>query len=167
MRRLFLLLCSGIPLHAQTPVKTTAAAKGDIHRWITIPGSLKPNQQATLYAKVAGYLGAINVDKGDKVAAGKQLAVIEVPEMEADLKRQDAEARLAATELDRLTAARKKSPDLVVARDIDKAQAALDAAKANVERTNALLGYAKLTAPFAGTITARYVDAGAFVPAAT
>jgi membrane fusion protein, multidrug efflux system len=167
MRPFVLLLLSAAALHAQTPVKTAVAAKGDIHRWITIPGSLRPNQQATLYAKVAGYLGAINVDKGDKVAAGAELARIEVPEMESDLKRQEAEARLAATELTRLTAARTKSPDLVIARDIDKALAALDAANAGTERTRTMLAYAKLTAPFAGTITARFVDAGAFVPAAT
>ena len=165
--RLLLLLLSAAALHAQTPVKTAAAAKGDIHRWISIPGSLKPNQQATLYSKIAGYLGTINADIGDKVTAGAVLATIEVPELAADLKRQEAEAKLAASDLARLTSARKKSPDLVVAQDIDKAQAAVDAANANAERTRAMIGYAKLTAPFAGTVTARMVDAGAFIPAAT
>jgi membrane fusion protein (multidrug efflux system) len=167
MRTPFLLLLSTAALHAQTPVKIAAATKGDIHRWITIPGSLHPNQQATLYAKVGGYLRAINVDRGDKVAAGQELARIDVPELEADLKRQDAEARLASTELKRLTGAQKKSPDLVVAQDIDKAQAAVDAANATVERTRTMIAYAKLTAPFPGTVTARFLDAGAFVPAAT
>ncbi len=148
-------------------MKTAAAAKGDIHRWISIPGSLQPNQKVTLYAKVAGYLGAINADIGDKVTAGAVLATIEVPELAADLKRQEAEAKLAASDLARLTSARKKSPDLVVAQDIDKAQAAVDAADAHAERTRAMIGYAKLTAPFAGTVTARTVDAGTFIPAAT
>jgi RND family efflux transporter MFP subunit len=167
MRPLAALLLSATPLSAQTPVKTAAATKEDINRWITIPGSLRPNQQATLYAKLGGYLSAIHVDKGDKVTAGKELAVIDAPELEADLKRQGAEARLADTELKRLTGAQKRAPDLVVANDIDKAQAALDAANATVERTRALLAYSKLSAPFSGIVTARFVDTGSFVPAAT
>ena len=35
------------------------------------------------------------------------------------------------------------------------------------ERTQTLLGFAKIAAPFSGVITMRYVDPGAFVPAAT
>jgi multidrug efflux pump subunit AcrA (membrane-fusion protein) len=33
-----------------------------------------------------------------------------------------------------------------------------------LERVNTLLRYARITAPFSGTITARYVDPGAFIP---
>src|SRR5439155_12251347 len=37
----------------------------------------------------------------------------------------------------------------------------------SLERTETLLGFAKLTAPFSGVITKRMVDPGAFIPAAT
>jgi RND family efflux transporter MFP subunit len=40
-------------------------------------------------------------------------------------------------------------------------------AKAELERTETLLNYAKIVAPFSGTITRRLVDPGAFIPAAT
>ena len=59
---------------------------GEITRSITLPAEIKAYQQATLYAKVAGYLKTITVDKGDEVKAGALLAEIEVPELLADRK---------------------------------------------------------------------------------
>jgi membrane fusion protein, multidrug efflux system len=50
---------------------------------------------------------------------------------------------------------------------VDNAKGKLDVAKATLERTETLLGYAKITAPFAGIVTKRMVDPGAFIPAAT
>ena len=40
-------------------------------------------------------------------------------------------------------------------------------AQANLKRVTDLLAYAKITAPFAGIVTRRWVDVGAFIPAAT
>jgi len=45
---------------------------------------LKHTSRPTLYAKVAGYLKTISVDKGDRVKEGDLIADIEVPEMLAD-----------------------------------------------------------------------------------
>src|SRR6266851_7986600 len=59
--------------------------RGEITRSITLPGNVLAWQQATLYAKVAGYLKTITVDKGDHVQQGDLLAEIEVPEIEAEL----------------------------------------------------------------------------------
>jgi len=156
---------------------------------------VKPNQQATLYAKVTGYLKTIKVDKGDTVKAGDLIAVIDVPEVEAELAKSKAELarakasgaqyaaeeKTASIELKRLTDARKKSPDLVTAQAVDDAQAAVDIAKAKqtaakaeqdvatagIKRVETLLGFSKITAPFSGVVTARFVDEGAFIPAAT
>jgi len=50
---------------------------------------------------------------------------------------------------------------------VDNAKGKLDVAQAGLERTETLLGFAKITAPFAGIITKRMVDPGAFIPAAT
>src|SRR5436189_3881283 len=81
-----------------TPVKLVAAKRADIHRWITIPGTLKANQQATLYAKVAGYLTKVAVDKGDTVKADQFLGEVEVPELLADMKRFEADVKVAEIE---------------------------------------------------------------------
>ena len=90
-----------------------------------------------------------------------------MPELIADQARYRAEAEIAALDHKRILAAQKKAPDLIVAQSVDTAKSKSDIAKANLERTETLLGFAKITAPFAGVITKRLVDPGAFVPAAT
>jgi RND family efflux transporter MFP subunit len=49
----------------------------------------------------------------------------------------------------------------------DTANAKHEVAVASLRRTETLLAYARLTAPFSGVVTKRWVDPGAFVPAAT
>jgi RND family efflux transporter MFP subunit len=141
--------------------------RGEIARRVTLPGSVQAYQQAILYAKVAGYLKAIRVDKGDSVRAGDLLADIEVPELVADLTKFRVEAEVAKLQYDRLREAREKAPDLVVPQAVDEARGKWEVAKANVERNQTLLGYAKIVAPFSGVVTRRMVDPGAFIPAAT
>jgi RND family efflux transporter MFP subunit len=145
----------------------TRPTRGEIIRYVKLPGSIRANQQATLYAKVAGYLKALTVDKGDRVQAGQSLGEIEVPELVADLAKNKAEAKVAEADYDRTSAAQKKAPDLVTAQSVDDARGRLEVARANVERTETLLGYAKIVAPFSGIVTARFVDPGAFIPSAT
>ena len=50
---------------------------------------------------------------------------------------------------------------------MDEAKGRFEIASANLERTQTLLSYAKITAPFSGIVTARFVDPGAFIPSAT
>ncbi len=152
---------------APIPVRTIHATNGEITRSITLPGNVVAYQQAILYAKIAGYLKAITVDKGDQVKAGDLLADIEVPELMADLVRYQAEVDVAAIDFQRLSEAQKKSADLVMPQTVDEARGRHDIAKANLKRIETLLGYAKITAPFSGVITRRWVDPGAFIPAAT
>src|SRR5258706_11284475 len=149
------------------PVQIVQPKHGPITRFVTLPGEIKPYQQATLYAKVAGYLKTIAVDKGDRVTEGKLLAEIEVPELIAERSRYKAEVEVAAIDYKRLSESQQKVPDLVVPQTVDDARGKLDVAKANLERTETLLNYAKITAPFSGIITKRTVDPGAFIPAAT
>jgi membrane fusion protein, multidrug efflux system len=148
-------------------VQVTRPERGPITRYISLPGEIKPYQQATLYAKVAGYLKTITVDKGDQVKEGFLLAEIEVPELITERAKNRAEVEVAEINYKRLSESQKKVPDLVVPQTVDDARAKLDVAKANLERTETLLNYARITAPFAGIVTRRMVDSGAFIPAAT
>ncbi len=152
---------------APVSVRLVQPKRGELTRSITLPAVLVANQQATLYSKVTGYLKRITVDKGDEVKAGDLLAEIEVPELLADAARFKAEAEIAALDYQRTAEAQKKAPDLVVRQSVDEAKAKADVAKANLARAETLLGFTKLAAPFAGTITRRMADPGAFVPAAT
>ena len=148
-------------------VQVVQPKRGPITRNVTLPAEIKPYQQATLYAKVAGYLKTINVDKGDQVKEGALLAEIEVPELEADCTRYKAEVRVSEADYKRLSESQKKAPDLVVPQTVDDAEGKRDIAKANLQRTETLLHYAKIIAPFSGIISKRMVDPGAFIPAAT
>ena len=148
-------------------VQTITAKHGPITRFVTLPGEIKPYQQATLYAKVAGYLRTIPVDKGDQVREGTLLAEIEVPELLAERARDKAEVDVAEIDFKRLSKSQEKSPDLVMPQTVDDARGKLEIAKAKLERTDTLLNYARITAPFSGIITHRMADPGAFIPAAT
>ncbi|HSH95061.1 MAG TPA: efflux RND transporter periplasmic adaptor subunit [Roseimicrobium sp.] len=161
--------------------KYARPARGEITRFVSLPGTLRADQQTTLYAKVAGYIEKINVDRGDRVKMGAMLAEISAPELEADARRNEAEIQkwiaetdVSTIELKRLTGARSKSPDLVIPQAVDaaearlrKATAEIAIAKAGLERLNTLLAFRKIKAPFDGVVTARMVDVGAFIPAAT
>lgn len=148
-------------------VAATRPERADVTRFVTLPGRIEANQQATLHAKVSGYLQSLSVDKGDRVKAGQTLGQIEVPELSADLARYEAELRVAEQELARVTDALAKAPDLVVPQTVDDARGKAEIARADVRRTRTLLGYARLIAPFDAIVTARHVDPGAFIPAAT
>jgi len=148
-------------------VKVVHPSRGDIVRYVKLPGTIRANQQATLYAKVAGYLKSLSVDKGDRVQAGQALGKIEVPELQADLAKFQAEVRVAERDYERINAAQKKAPDLVTPQSVDDALGRLEIAKANIQRTETLLAYSRITAPFSGIVTARFVDPGAFIPSAT
>lgn len=175
MRRLICLLgffgCVTQLVAADPPksveVNVAHPTRGEIIRYVTLPGSIRANQQATLYAKVAGYLKSLSVDKGDRVQAGQSLGEIEVPELLADLAKFKAELKVAETDSQRVSAAQKKSPDFVTPQSVDEAKGRFEIASANLERTQTLLSYAKITAPFSGIVTARFVDPGAFIPSAT
>jgi len=142
-------------------------SRGEITRFVTLPGEIKPYQVAVIYAKVAGYLKTITVDKGDAVTEGALLAEIEAPELVADRAKFKAEVELAELDYKRLSDAQKKAPDLVVPLSVDSAKSKSEVAKANLDRAEILLRFARITAPFSGIVTRRIVDPGAFIPAAT
>ena len=159
-----------IPQIATPPVtvQTVAPRRGEIARTITLPSfRILAYQEATLYAKVSGYLKTLTVDKGDAVKEGQLLAEIEVPELLADETQYKAETAVSRTNYERMAEARTKAPDLVIPQTVDDLRGQWEVAQAKLQRTQTLLQYARIVAPFEGVITARFVDPGAFIPAAT
>jgi len=127
------VLCHAAFAAAPLEVKVTRPTRGEIIRYVTLPGTVRANQQITLYAKTPGYLHAIAVDKGDAVKSGELLAEIEAPELlaerirygaelnktKAEMAKAKADADIAALEFDRLSKAQKQSSDLVVAQSVE------------------------------------------------
>lgn len=169
------LLCGCDPSPAETPkpaappvaVQVTQPKRGPITRNVTLPAVIRADRHVTLCAKVAGYLKSINVDRGDQVKEGDVLAEVEVPELLADQAKYQAEVEVTKTDYQRLMEARQKAPDLVVPLTVETAKGKYEMALAGLKRNETLLAYAKIIAPFSGTITKRWVDVGALIPAAT
>jgi membrane fusion protein (multidrug efflux system) len=152
---------------APVSVSVTQAKRGPITRSISLPANIRALQQTTLYAKVAGYLKAIGVDRGDAVKVGDVLAEIEAPELLADAAKYQAEVAVTQADHQRLTEALKKAPDLVVPLTVDAAKGRFEMALASAKRNDTLLGFTKIVAPFSGVVTKRWADVGALIPAAT
>jgi membrane fusion protein, multidrug efflux system len=149
-------------------VETVVPRRGEIARTITLPSfRILAYQEATLYAKVSGYLKTLTVDKGDAVKEGQALAEIEVPELLADEVQYKAETAISRTNYERMAEARQRAPDLIVPQTVDDLRGQWEIAQAKLQRTQTLLQYARIVAPFEGVVTARFVDPGAFIPAAT
>ena len=73
---------------AETPIATASVApviRGDLSSTLTVAGEFQPYQEVDLHAKVSGYIRRINVDIGDRIKNGEVLAVLEVPELNAQV----------------------------------------------------------------------------------
>lgn len=160
---------------------------------IALPASVEAIEKAILYAKVSGYVQRIHVDKGDRVKKGEVLAQLEVPEVEkeyqsaqaavaesqAEYERAETEANLKKVTYQRTQGVRDSEPTVVSPQEVDVARAAsetaagntrlakahLDKARAELGKLQVLAAFAKVTAPFDGVVTERFVDAGALIQA--
>ncbi len=156
---------------------------------LALPGTVRALEETQIYARASGYVRTWNVDIGDQVAAGKLLAELDTPELDAQLAQARAQLAQAKAAVAQAVAQRDysksnsaRTESLVNQQLVSKstseqasAQAATDQAtvaaaqsnvaaqEANVRRLVDTQRFAKVTAPFAGTITTRSVDRGALV----
>jgi RND family efflux transporter MFP subunit len=149
----------------ETPVEVNAVHphRGEVSRFINLPGEVRPLYEVTLFAKVDGYLEKLTVDKGDSVKAGDLIADIDVPELRANLVKYKAELELAQAEFKQMSEATAADSEATKNR-LAVASGKLAVAKSNVQYTESMLKYARVVAPFGGIITKRYVDPGAYIP---
>jgi RND family efflux transporter MFP subunit len=123
------------------PVQVVTPEKRDVSRMLTLPGDIIAGEQATLNAKVPGYLDQVLVREGDSVRAGQLLAVLRAPELDAE-KRQ-AEQTLGALQASaKGSEATRQRTGLETRRtrlQVDKARAELTQAEADQSRSEALV----------------------------
>ncbi len=162
-------------------VSVARVTRQDLYNEVRYPAEFLPYLEVMLHAKVSGYVDQMNVDIGDRVKKGQLLATLEVPELQAEYhravatqKRALAEYTDAHTNYFRLLAVDKANPTLVTQQELDDAaakdgttEAALAAAKADVEKYQTLVGYTNITAPFTGVVTRRYADPGSLIQSGT
>jgi membrane fusion protein, multidrug efflux system len=169
------------------PVESRAA-----DRTISLPAELQPYLQAEIESRVPGYVERVLVDRGSEVKRGQLLIELSAPELAADAaasesafhqaeaEESQAEAQVAAVQStsDRLAEA-AKTPGAVAGNELIQSEKQLEAAKSLVQSrksavraaqerlaaATAMQSYLRITAPFNGKITDRYVHPGVMVPA--
>jgi RND family efflux transporter MFP subunit len=172
------------------PVDVVIAHPASAGQDLVLPGQTAAWYETTIYARVSGYVAKWLVDIGDHVAKGQVLAIIETPELDAQLSAARAqlqasqaqvEARRAEAEFSKTTNERwRDSPKGVVSdqereakkADYESARARLYAAiaqvaldQSHVDQYKALTAFKQVQAPFDGTITERKIDVGNLVTA--
>lgn len=158
-------------------VRTAEAAPAPEGVPLALPAELKPTTEASLLARVSGYVRKWHADLGDQVKEGQVLAELDTPELARELGRAEAQLALAeaAHKLAETTA--KRWQELFAAKtassqetdekqaDVELKAAAVNSARAEVQRLKQISEFALIKAPFAGTVTARHVDLGQLVGA--
>jgi RND family efflux transporter MFP subunit len=142
---------------------------------LDLPGRLQAYIQASIYARVPGYLKTWRHDIGAKVKAGDVLAEIDAPDLDQQLAQARASLSVAQAnaKLAQISAERWQSlasTDAVAKQDVDTRTftwnaniAQVKAAQAIVDQLVAEEGFKRLIAPFDGIVTARETDIGALI----
>ena len=160
---------------AQPTVLVVSPAPAKAGAPLVLSGELKAVTEASIHARVNGYVRRWLVDLGAKVEAGQLLAELDTPDTDRELSQARAQLAQAEAARDLATTTAKRWKEMLVAKtvsaqetdekagDLDLKKATVEAARANVQRLEQVAGFAKLTAPFPGTVTARRVDVGQLI----
>jgi RND family efflux transporter MFP subunit len=147
---------------ADTPPRAAVVQvrRAPLSNTLSIAGEFLPYQEVELHAKVAGYIRNINVDIGDRVHKGQVLAVLEIPELVAQLQAAAARVRHSQEEIThakndvsraeadhaalhagaaRLRQASEARPGLIAEQELDDATAKDRSAEAQVEAAKSAL----------------------------
>ncbi len=160
---------------------------------LSLPGSVQPMQETSIYARANGYVRKWLVDIGAPVKQGQVLVELDVPDIDEQLREAQAAAKQSAAgiaqaktqlELARTTNRRYGAlgpSGVVTQQETDQYQAAFDAqgsnvaaaeaaygsAQANVRRYQDLRSFGTITAPFDGVVTMRAAEVGQLVVSGT
>ena len=156
---------------SRVTVGVTKVVKKSLGQQLTLSSELVPFQEIDVYAKESGYVKKLMVDYGARVKAGEVMAVLEIPELEAQLQEDQAEIRNANNQITRaqhelaryqaqykslhleytrLNGVFQSQPGIVAQQEVDDAQgkdlaasSQVDAGQAAFEAAESQLGAAK------------------------
>ena len=150
--------------HEAPAVSVVQAQTGRIANQLAVAGIFQPFQEIDVHGKVSGYIRRIYVDIGDRVRQGQTLAVLEVPELQAqvagaqagitqtqqnitrlqsEVSREQAGYAAVHANYVRLKQASDQQPGLVAAQELDDARAKDQAAAAQVESAKSAVAAAQ------------------------
>jgi RND family efflux transporter MFP subunit len=151
---------AGAPAMASTTVGVSPIIRKPLARRLTLSSELVPFQEIDVYAKESGFVRRLLVDYGSRVERDQLMAVLEIPELQMLLQRDEAAVKNmtsqvahAAQELnrveaqhkvrhlqyERLATVAKERPGLVAQQEVDDVQGRDLAAEAQVEAAKSAL----------------------------
>jgi len=86
---------------ATETVAVTKVTRKNLQRTTTLSSELVPFQDIDVYAKESGYVKKLYVDYGSRVKAGQLMAILEIPELEAQLQEDQGDLKNAMDEVSR------------------------------------------------------------------
>src|SRR6266404_3040079 len=144
---------------------------------LMLPAEVKPWQEASIFSRVNGYLKSWVVDIGAHVDQDQLLAEIDTPDLDHQLEQARSQAALAQQSLDLAKVTNEKWQQLFkqgVVSELDAkdkataeqtANSNADAFAANLRVLEQQVAFKRVSAPFAGTITARNTNVGDLITA--
>ena len=144
---------------------------------LNLPAEVKPWQEASIFARVNGYLKDWLVDIGAHVEKDQLLADIDTPDLDQQLAQANSQAVLAKRNLDQAKSTNTKWQELYkqgVVSQLDAEnqatsqgtnQANTEAFAANLRFLEQEVAFKRVTAPFPGIITIRNVNVGDLITA--
>jgi RND family efflux transporter MFP subunit len=125
---------------------------------ITRTGTLRADRQVKLINEEEGRIASLPVHEGDRVAEGDLLLQLNDKQLKAELKKARAQREQAALDVRRLQ--RLQSSNVVSEDELARARTALDVARAEEDLLRIRLDNTRITAPFAGVVSARLAEPG-------
>ena len=144
-----------------TPIVAARVTRGEISAEIKATSTIEAEQQVTVHAESTGRITKLGSEEGDQVKKGQQLARIKQDLQRNALGRASTSLSQAKRDLEKVQALVDRGvasqDELITAeRTYEMAQLDVRDRKRDVSNT-------KVLAPFAGTVTERFVSEGAFV----
>ncbi|MFL5333378.1 MAG: efflux RND transporter periplasmic adaptor subunit [Geminicoccaceae bacterium] len=144
-----------------TPVTATPAEAGPMPRYLDGIGSLAAVREVHVAPEVAGRVDSITFTAGANVQRGNPLVQLNDAPERADLLGFQASERLATANLDRSRQLATRS--FATQATVDENQQALEAARAGIARSQAIIDQKAVKAPFDGQLGLRRVELGQYV----
>ncbi|MGA2878127.1 MAG: efflux RND transporter periplasmic adaptor subunit [Bryobacteraceae bacterium] len=161
----------GSPGSAEVSVGVVKVIRKDVGRTLTVSSELVPFQEIDVFAKESGFVKDLNVDYGSRVQKDQVLATLEIPELQLQVKEDDAAVKNATAQIphaqeelnrveaqqrvlqlqyDRLNGVAQSKPGLVAQQEVDDSagkalasSAQVEAAKSNLQSAESVLAAAQ------------------------
>jgi len=165
---LFFLCLFGTAVNAQMPpqpVVLTTVKEGTLAAGTSWAGTFTPYNDVVLRAEISGHIDKLYVKEGASVKEGEKLFSLKDQEARARVKKAAAALKLAQNGLNRKKKLKEK--EFISLQDLEKAEADVDNAEAELVLAEEDLNKTNICSPFEGVVSMKKVSKGTYVSPGT